>query len=114
MAAAPEPEEALSTRVDALTAGGWTDQFRAERSGLRSLASHRIHAFEFLVVDAFYRFEGSSDPDDEAILFALTSQADGTRGTWVIPFGPNASALEAEAGRRLLGEAAARRGGRTH
>jgi hypothetical protein len=94
-------EEKLSERVDALTAQGWTDQFRADPGGLRSLASGRIHDLDSFEVDAMHRFEGPSNPDDEAILFALTARDDGTRGTWVIPYGPGASSLEAETGRRL-------------
>jgi hypothetical protein len=94
-------EEKLSERVDALTAEGWTDQFRADPGGLRSTTSGRVHPLDCLVVDAMHRFEGPSNPDDEAILFALSARDDGTRGTWVIPFGPGASALEAETGREL-------------
>ncbi len=47
------------------------------------------------------RFEGQSDPGDEALLLAVATR-DGTPvGTFTTPFGPNASAEEAEIVRHL-------------
>jgi hypothetical protein len=53
------------------------------------------HAPADAIVDAVYRFEGMSDPDDEAVVFGLTCRACGTRGVLVTAYGPAASAEEA-------------------
>jgi hypothetical protein len=42
----------------------------------------------FIQVAEFHRFEGNTDPDDEAIVYALVTPF-GTRGTLVDAFGPN-------------------------
>jgi hypothetical protein len=49
---------------------------------------------EFSVI-ATYRFEGISDPDDEAIVLALAHQPTGLAGILDAAFGPAASADEA-------------------
>lgn len=43
-----------------------------------------------LTVDEIVRFEGASDPDDEAILYALTT-GDGHRGVYSTAYGAAAS-----------------------
>jgi len=47
------------------------------------------------------RFEGISDPADEAIVLALHCREDGVKGTFTVPFGPGMGALDAEMMRRL-------------
>jgi hypothetical protein len=44
-----------------------------------------------------------SDPDDEAAVFGLECTQCGTRGVLVVPFGPSASAEEANVVTRLSG-----------
>lgn len=48
-----------------------------------------------LMIDASYRFEGSSNPDDMSILLALTA-SDGTRGMFMDAFGINGDPEAAE------------------
>ena len=45
---------------------------------------------EPVVVDRFFRFEGPSDPADEAIVLGVHCSACGARGTIVSAFGPDA------------------------
>jgi hypothetical protein len=47
------------------------------------------------IVMATYRFEGASDPDDEAILLALIHAPTGRAGALDAAFGPTGSAEEA-------------------
>jgi hypothetical protein len=54
-----------------------------------------------LVVEEVARFEGSSDPADEAIVLALHCREDGIKGTYTLPYGPEMGALDAEMMRRL-------------
>ena len=48
--------------------------------------SLRIHPEEF-VVDKHYRFEGQTDPGDEAIVYAISSTKHNIKGTLVNGYG---------------------------
>ena len=48
------------------------------------------------VVEHTFRFEGDSDPGDEAIVLGLHFPADGVRGVLVSAFGPGADPATAE------------------
>ncbi len=95
--------ETLSQAVDRLTAGGYEDFFRAEPDGLRAVVAGVLYQPESLVVEEVVRFEGISDPADEAIVLALNCREDGIKGTYTAPFGPVMGALDAEMVRRLRG-----------
>lgn len=43
------------------------------------------HEFE---VDSFLRFENSSDPSDQSILYAISSPSHGVKGVFMESFGP--------------------------
>lgn len=47
------------------------------------------------VIDKFYRFEGASNPDDSAIVYAISSK-DGLKGTMVDAYGVYADSLTTE------------------
>lgn len=47
------------------------------------------------VIDKFYRFEGASNPDDNAIVYAISSK-DGLRGTLVDAYGIYSESLSDE------------------
>ena len=47
------------------------------------------------VIDKFYRFEGASNPDDSAIVFAISSK-DGLKGTLIDAYGVYADSLTTE------------------
>jgi len=52
------------------------------------------------VIEKFYRFEGASDPDDSAIVYAISSK-DGLKGTLVDAYGIYADSLTTEMIRKL-------------
>ena len=56
---------------------------------------HRVGPSEAEVVDLF-RFEGASDPGDEAVVIALCCRRCGRRGILVSAYGASADAAEAE------------------
>ena len=93
--------ETLSEAVDRLTVAGYEDYFRAEPDGLRAVVAGTLHRPEALVVEEIVRFEGISDPADEAIVLALHCREDGIKGTYTVPFGPGIGGLDAEMVRRL-------------
>jgi len=92
------PDDPMETMVDAMRRfgkRGYTDAFQARPEGLRSLATDRVYAPETLIVEDVARFEGDSDPGDEATIFALRSEEGDTRGTYTVTFGTNMDALDA-------------------
>jgi hypothetical protein len=97
-ASAPEPgEPAPDTVVEALAAleaDGYTDSFHIEHGDLRCVARDESGLIDVAIVERFYRFEGASDPDDEAIVFGLFNPTTGNRGTLVSGFGPSADPEE--------------------
>ena len=55
----------------------------------------RLHPHEF-VVDQHYRFEGVSDPGDEAVVYAISSPKHDVKGTLVNGYGVYSEALADE------------------
>jgi hypothetical protein len=96
--------DAMETMVDALHRfgkRGYTDEFQARPEGLRSLNTGEVFCPEDLVVEDVARFEGASDPGDQATIFALRSESGETRGTYTVTFGTYMDALDAEMVPRL-------------
>jgi hypothetical protein len=93
--------ETLSATVDRLNAAGYTDDFRAEPEGLRAVGTGCIHPPEALIIDEIVRFEGATDPDDEAIVLALRCPVHGGRGTYIVAYGVTMPAIDAEMVQRL-------------
>ena len=93
--------ESLADTVNRLTAAGYTEDFRAAPEGLRAAPSGCVHAPESLCIDAVVRFEGVTDPDDEAVVFALRCSEHGIKGTYTLPYGSKMEPLDAEMVRRL-------------
>lgn len=58
---------------------------------LHNLPGKKLYAPEDVHIQNFYRFEGDSNPDDEAILYAIQT-TDGIKGTLVDAYGPSADA----------------------
>ena len=58
--------------------------------------SHNFQLYtDDFVIDKFYRFEGASNPDDSAIIYAISSK-DGQRGTLVDAYGVYADSVTTE------------------
>ncbi|MEB0260270.1 MULTISPECIES: phosphoribosylpyrophosphate synthetase [unclassified Mucilaginibacter] len=52
-------------------------------------------------IDGVFRFEGESNPDDEAVLYAISSTKDGSKGTLVNGYGVSADAASDELIKKL-------------
>jgi len=82
----PKREETLKRVVEDLARRGYTEHFRAVDGGLEALDSGQRFGSEELAIRGYYRFEGTSDPDDMAIAYAIETRS-GVRGTLVDAFG---------------------------
>jgi hypothetical protein len=89
-------ERRLSDVVDRLTTMGYPDSFRGEPGGIVDLRSGVVHDPEDLSIEAAERFEGTTDPGDEAMVLALSCRRHGCRGTYVVPYGETMSGIDAE------------------
>jgi hypothetical protein len=78
--------DSLSDAVTGFNRAGFADDFYADGELLRSRSRGSLHAPETMTIESFARFEGTSDPDDQAILFALSGD-DGSRGTYATAYG---------------------------
>ena len=76
----------MSECVSYLNSKGFTEQFKVEDNKLISLSNKEAYAVKDVTAIDFYRFEGSSDPDDTAILYAIETM-DGKKGTLVNAYG---------------------------
>lgn len=90
------PELSLSQTVDDLSSQGWSAEFTATEDGqlLCGPCGHTISPND-VQIDSVNRFEGASDPDDEAAVFALTCHC-GCKGVYVVAYGPSMSSPDAD------------------
>ena len=90
----PGQMETMSHATARLRAAGYTEDWIAEHGELRCFTCGTSHDPGQVSVDEVVRFEGPSDPGDEAILFALAGSC-GHRGLYGAAYGPFASVEEA-------------------
>jgi hypothetical protein len=75
----------LAEAIDTLTARGFTEHFRVVEGRLCAVGTGEMFRGEDLVIRTFRRFEGISDPDDMAIVYAI--EGDHVRGTLTDAYG---------------------------
>jgi hypothetical protein len=82
--------ENYDTMVDALSTlkqQGYTEDFNLDKDCLACRQGlFRVNPDEFQI-DKFFRFEGASNPDDSSILYAISSEEYGIKGTLVNAYG---------------------------
>jgi hypothetical protein len=78
--------KSLATCLNRMVIEGYTEDFKVTDQGLEALEKHLHYAPEQIQVVNFFRFEGESDPDDNAILYVIETN-DGTKGTLIDAYG---------------------------
>ena len=68
---------------------GYTQNFKMIEEGLQSLETEKIYSPEEVHINNFFRFEGHSDPSENAILYVIETD-DGAKGTLTDAYGPYA------------------------
>jgi hypothetical protein len=90
----PGQMETLSQASTRMRSAGYIENWIAEGGMLRCFACNASYNPAAVAVDEVVRFEGSSDPGDEAILFALAGPC-GHRGQYSSAYGSYGSADDA-------------------
>ena len=92
--------ETLTEALTDLRARGFIHNFNLEPDALHCAELDlRLHP-EHFTIDEQYRFEGMSDPDDNDIVYAISSDA-GVKGVLVNAYGPYADTLSSDLAAKL-------------
>ena len=78
--------KSLATCLSKMVTEGYTEDFKVTDHGLEATHQHGNYKPEQIQVINFFRFEGESDPDDNAILYVIETN-DGTKGTLIDAYG---------------------------
>lgn len=76
----------LSDRMNSSLKAGYTSNFTVTEKGLLSDKSTRVYLPAEVTIKDFYRFEGASDPEDNAIMYLIES-VDGLKGVLIDAYG---------------------------
>jgi hypothetical protein len=76
----------LTSCTNHLLHEGYTENFVPKNAGIEAPTTGKIYIPNEVRIVSFYRFEGESDPADNAILYAIEAN-DGTRGLLVDAYG---------------------------
>ena len=79
--------DTVTEAITDLTKRGYDDQLILARNCLVCEAKQQRLEPDQFTIDEFYRFEGDSNPDDEMIVYAISSKDGNVKGTLVNAFG---------------------------
>lgn len=82
-----ESYETLTEGIAQLRAQGYTEDFNLKENVIEGKMTAIQLAYNEFKVDKFFRFEGDTDPADEAILYAVSSINHPVKGLLVNAFG---------------------------
>jgi hypothetical protein len=91
-----DPPDTVSEAVAFLEAEGYTEELRLGDRCLRCVGDGSSHALADAIVDHTFRFEGPSDPADEAIVLGIRLPSSGIKGMLVAAYGPEADPEETD------------------
>lgn len=78
--------KSLSTCLNKMISDGYDQDYKVTDRGLESLQKGKVYQPEQVQIVNFFRFEGMSDPDDNAILYVIETE-DGDKGTIIDAYG---------------------------
>ena len=76
----------LTTCVNKVIKDGYTDNLKMTKQGLFCDRTDKTYAPTDIMIKDFYRFEGQSDPGDNAIMYVIETE-DGVKGTLIDAYG---------------------------
>ncbi|MCU1393703.1 MAG: hypothetical protein JWM34_2131 [Ilumatobacteraceae bacterium] len=93
--ATPAPTT-VTDAVAYLRAEGYTDDVELDGRAINCARTNMSYALDNVIVDHTFRFEGDSDPGDEAIVLGLRYPDTDVRATLVSAFGQDADPATTE------------------
>lgn len=81
--------DSVTDALAKLAGAGYRADFTGRRGLVHCSRCDDDHGAELAQVDHVYRYEGPSDPDEEAIVLALSCPVCGVKGTLVSGYGPS-------------------------
>jgi len=78
--------KSLATCLNRMIEDGYSEDFQVNDQGLYGMNNKGVYQPQQIKVVNFFRFEGMSDPDDNAILYVIETD-DGTKGTLIDAYG---------------------------
>jgi hypothetical protein len=90
--------DTVSEAVNGLKKRGFEIDFNLEENGI-SCKAGKFNAPDFEIVE-MYRFEGNTDPSDEAVVYAIESKT-GMKGVLVNGYGISADAISSDMAKKL-------------
>ncbi len=91
----------LVETMNALRTKGYTEDFNIKSSCIVCGGSEiDLHPDDF-TIDEVFRFYGDSDPDDESVLYAISSEKYAMKGVLVNSFGIYADSMSTELAAKL-------------
>lgn len=72
--------KSLAICLNKVVKDGYTEDFKVTEEGLQALQHNKTYRPEEIKVVNFFRFEGTSNPENEAVIYVIET-ADGTKGT---------------------------------
>jgi hypothetical protein len=91
----------LSQTINGLKEEGYTRDFNIQQDCLVCQETKTELSPDEFEIDGVFRFEGESNPDDEAVLYAISSTKDGSKGVLVNGYGVSADDASAELVKKL-------------
>jgi len=77
----------LSETITGLKQDGYTLDFNMQQDCIVCKTANVSLSPEEFEIDKIYRFEGESNPDDEAVVYAISSRNNNVKGTLVNSYG---------------------------
>ncbi|KAB5489976.1 MULTISPECIES: phosphoribosylpyrophosphate synthetase [Flagellimonas] len=77
--------DTLSEAINTLTQEGYEEDFEAGDNCIKALYSKKEYQPDALKIVNSYRFEGMTNPEDQATVFTIEA-TDGTKGTMVMSY----------------------------
>jgi len=78
-----EPMTTVSEVINLLRKDGYVEDFNLQQNCLQCRNGHFSVMHNEFIIDKVYRFEGNSDPADEATVYAISSPKYGIKGVLV-------------------------------
>lgn len=92
--------DTVTEAINGLRERGYTLDFNLQSNALQCFNPDLYLSPELFEIKEIYRFEGNTDPDDEAIVYAIES-TDGHKGVFVNGYGASADELGSEMMKKL-------------